>query len=657
MALTQALWTPTPAAVEASNLHDFESFLSSTRGLVFADYQELWRWSTTEIADFWVAVWEYFGLHEVTGHDEVLESADMPGARWFPGARLNFAERILAPGDPEDEAIVDVDEAGRVRTVTRAELREQSHALAATLRERGVGPGDVVVGYLPNVAESVVAFLATALLGATWSSVGQDYAPGAARDRFAQLRPVALIAADGYRFAGAARDKREDCEELRRGLQETLTVQVMVSAVAEEPATGEWLTWAAATRPGPQVQPVAMGFDDPLWVLFSSGTTGLPKGLVHSHGGALLEHLKVLALHMDVRPGDRFFWHTTPSWMLWNLQLSALALGASIVCYSGSPGHPDPTRLWQVVADVGVTFFGTSPGYLQASKDHGVQLDTLAMDGLRLMGSTGSPLSPDVHRWAAEELPSVPLLSTSGGTDIVSAFCGGAPTAPAWPGELSIRNLGVAMEAWNDQGEPVVGEVGELVVTAPMPSMPVTFWDDPDGQRYRDAYYSTFPGVWRHGDWVTITERGSVIVHGRSDSTLNRHGVRMGSADIYAAVEALDEVAEALVVGVEYQDGSYWMPLFVALHEGHRLEDSLVRRIRAVIKDEVSPRHVPDEILAVDGIPHTRTGKKLEVPVKRVLQGHPASQAVNRDAVDRVDLFDALIATAADRRPATTSLR
>jgi acetoacetyl-CoA synthetase len=413
---------------------------------------------------------------------------------------------------------------------------------------------------------------------------------------------------------------------------------------------GDWLRWEDAVAGDAELQCERVGFDHPMWVLFSSGTTGLPKGLVHGHGGFLLETLKAMSLQFDLRADDRFFWYTSPSWVMWNLQLSTLATGGSIVCYDGSPTHPDPSTLWRLVAEQQVTFFGTSPGFLQASANAGLRPAAQHdLSRLRAMGSTGSPLAPYLHQWARDEVGDVPLRSVSGGTDIAGGFVGGAPTVPVWPGEISVRCLGVAIEAWDPQGRPVYDEVGELVVHRPMPSMPVLLWDDPDFTRYREAYFSTYPGAWRQGDWITITGRGSVVIHGRSDSTLNRNGVRMGSADIYAAVETVPEVTEALVIGAEQPDGTYWMPLFVVLDEGHRLDDALADRIRAAIREKASPRHVPDEVIAVPGIPHTRTGKKLEVPVKRILQGAPREKVANPDAVDDATLLDPFIALAARR--------
>jgi acetoacetyl-CoA synthetase len=642
------LWQPTRELLEGSNLARFTDFLGRTRGLRFAGYGELWQWSVTELEGFWAAVWEFFELDRASGYDEVLADASMPGARWFTGAHVNFAGYLLERGETEEVAIVSADESGAVSSLTWGELRSQVAALAGTLRRLGVGSGDVVCGYVPNTGEAVVAFLATASLGATWSSVGQDYAPSAVVDRFAQLRPKVLFTCDGYHFNGRAHARVEAIGEIRSSLQ-SLEHVVVVQHLGER-VPEDWLPWEAAVAEAAELDPVAVPFDHPLWVLFSSGTTGLPKGLVHGHGGFLVETLKQVVLHWDLRAEDRLFWYTSPSWVMWNLQLSTLVTGGSILCYDGSPTHPDASQLWQLVADHGVTFFGTSPGYLQASANAGLHpAADLDLSRLRAMGSTGSPLAPYLHRWNRDEVGDLPLWSMSGGTDIAAAFVGGAPTVPIWPGEISVRCLGVAMAAWDENGRPVYDEVGELVVHRPMPSMPVCLWDDPDRSRYREAYFSTFPGAWRQGDWITITERGSVVIHGRSDSTLNRNGVRMGSADIYAAVETIPEVTEALVIGAEQTDGTYWMPLFVVLADGHDLDDAMVQRIKAAIRSKASPRHVPDEVIAVPGIPHTRTGKKLEVPVKRILQGVPLERVANPDAVDDAALLTPFVDLAARR--------
>ena len=644
------LWTPTPEGIADANITRFQEFVTATRGLTFADYSELWAWSVTDIEGFWSSLCQFNGLDDVTGYERVLGDAAMPGAQWFPGARVNFADYLLAAGEPDAVAIVSTDESGAVNELTRAELRRQVGALAVTLSNVGVQTGDVVVGYLPNSGEGVVAFLATASLGAIWSSVGQDYAAPAVVARFGQLNPKVLVAADGYRFNGRLQNRVDAVATVRAGLT-SVTHTIMIDRLGTAAdAEGDWQPWSVATAGTAAPAPLALPFDHPLWVLFSSGTTGLPKGIVHGHGGILLETLKQMGLHWNLGAGKRLFWYTSTSWVMWNLQLSALATGASIVCYDGSPTYPDPSAMWRLVADLGVTFFGLSPGLLQACEGAGVHPSADAdLSRLQSMGSTGSPISPHSHRWAREQVGNLPLWSLSGGTDIAGAFMGGSPTVPVWPGELSVRCLAVALEAWDEQGQAVYGEVGELVVRRPLPSMPIYFWNDPDGAKYADAYFSTFPGVWRHGDWITVTSRGSVVIHGRSDSTLNRHGVRMGSGDIYAAVENIPEITEALVVGAEQADGSYWMPLFVVLDGDQVLDDALVGRIKGAIRDRTSPRHVPDEVIQVPGIPHTRTGKKLEIPVKRLLQGASRSTVVNPDSVDDASLFDIFATMGAQR--------
>ncbi|MCS7478490.1 acetoacetate--CoA ligase [Umezawaea endophytica] len=603
-----------------------------------SDYHELWRWSVDDLEGFWGAVWNFFDVASDRGFDRVLEDERMPGARWFPGSRLNYAEHVLRGGGA-GPALIAVTEDGTTTAVTWPELRAQVAAFAGWLRGQGVGAGDRVVGYLPNAAPTVVAFLAAASIGAVWSVCGQDYGADGAAARFGQLDPTVLVTADGYRFNGRVHDRRSDAARLR-DLLPTVRVTVLVDHVGT-PGDPTMVPWAeaVATQAPPWFDRV--DFDAPLWVLFSSGTTGAPKGIVHGHGGVLLEHLKLAGLHLDLRAGDRFLWYTTTNWMMWNLAVSGLLVDATVVLYDGSPAFPGPDRLWRLAAEHRVSILGVSPGYLLACAKAGVEPGAFDLGALRVVGSTGAPLPESCYHWVADHVgPSVQLASTTGGTDVVSGFAGSAPTTPVRPGEISAPLLGVALEAWDADGKSVVAEVGELVVTKPMPSMPVGFWNDPDGTRYRDAYFTTYPGVWRHGDWMAVTERGGVIVTGRSDSTLNRNGVRLGSADLYAVVEELPEIREALVIGAELVDGGYWMPLFVVLADGVELDQALKDRIAEAIRVHASPRHVPDAVIAAPGIPHTRTGKKLEVPVKRLLQGVPLEQALDRAAVDDPALLD-----------------
>lgn len=631
--MTTPQWEPTPAGIEAARITDFARFAGRPR-----DYPALWQWSVDEPAEFWGTLWRYFGLGDIAG--DVLASSDMPGAQWFPGTTVNYVDQIARQARTDRPAILCIGEGVPDTELSWTELLGRTAAFAATLRGLGVRPGDRVVGYLPNIVEAVIAFLGASSIGAVWSACGQDYSAKAALDRLGQLEPVVLVTADGYRFGGKVHDKSADVAELRAGLP-GLKATVAVSRLAPVPAG--CLDWAQASAPGAdELVTTAVDFDHPLWILFSSGTTGLPKGIIHGHGGVLVEHLKAVALQSDIGPEDTFLWFTSPSWMMWNFQVAGLLAGATIVCYDGSPAHPAPDALWQIAARLEVTVLGTSPGYvLGCAKAGAVPRTDHDLSALRTVGITGSSLPPSTSLWLRDNVGErVQVASISGGTDVVSAFAGGVPTVPVWPGELSAPYLGVALDAWDEAGRPVRGEVGELVVTKPLPSMPVAFWNDPDGSRYRDAYFTMYPGVWRHGDWITITDHGSVIVHGRSDSTLNRHGIRMGSADIYQSVERLPEIAEALVIGVEQPDGGYWMPLFVVLAEGAGLDDALVRKVNETIRSEVSPRHVPDEIIVAPGIPHTRTGKKLEVPVKKLFQGADAARVVERSAVDNPDLLD-----------------
>ncbi|MFJ6139000.1 acetoacetate--CoA ligase [Kitasatospora sp. NPDC092286] len=657
----QPLWRPNPARAAATNLVAFQAWAAEHHGapaapLAPADddqqaarrYADLHTWSTEDLDRFWTAVTQWFDVRFTRAPEAVLADPAMPGARWFPGARLNYAEHALRAGEPGPDgrpsanadrpAVLHLDETTEQPVVlTWAELRRQVGSLAEALRAQGIGPGDRVGAYLPNIPQAAVALLATAAVGAIWTSCAPDFGARSVLDRLQQIEPAVLFAVDGYHYGGKDHDRTEVVAELRRELP-TLRTVVHVPVLGA-PAPDGALHWDDLVAH--DVEPVfeAVPFDHPLWVLYSSGTTGLPKAIVQSQGGILVEHLKQAGLHLDLGPGDRFLWYTSTGWMMWNFLLAGLLTGSTIVTYDGSPGHPDTGALWSVAARTGATVLGTSAAYVIASRKADLHPGRdLDLSAVRCIGTTGSPLPPDGFRWIYDEVKEdVWLASVSGGTDVCSCFVGGVPTLPVHLGEIQARCLGAAVESWDVHGRPLTDAVGELVVTKPIPSMPTGFWSDPDGIRYHDSYFEMYPGVWRHGDWITVTSRGTVVIHGRSDSTLNRQGVRMGSSDIYEVVERLPEIAESLVIGVEEPEGGYWMPLFVVLAPDATLDDDLIGRIRTTLRTELSPRHVPDEVIAVRGLPHTLTGKRIEVPVKRLLSGTPLEQAVNPGSVDNLE--------------------
>ncbi|MFD7878923.1 acetoacetate--CoA ligase [Streptomyces sp. NPDC059766] len=638
---TDLLWSPGRRETQGSNVARFMRWLGTARGLHFADYAELWRWSSTDLPGFWSAVWEYYGLDAVSGYDAVLADASMPGADWFPGARLNFAERCFAHACDTRPALVAVTEGAEPVDISWEELRGQVADVAAALRRMGVAPGDRVAGYLPNVPQSVVALLATAAVGAVWTACSPDFGTPSVLARLRQARPVVLVAADGYRHGGKEYDKRAAVAELVDGLPTVRHVLAvgLLAAAPDEPWSRRpdvevhaWTGLPAAEGP---LEFADVPFDHPLWILWSSGTTGVPKGIVQGHGGIVVELLKALGLGADLRAQDRYLFVTSTSWMVWNFLVGGLLHGSTVVLYDGSPTFPDVAGVWRVAERTGATMVGVGAAYLAAVEKSGTDVAAgLDLGALRSVMQTGSSLPASTWRWVHERLaPDVWLQSICGGTDICSVLAGGSPLLPVRVGRIQCPSLGVALDAWDPSGRPLTGEQGELVVTAPLPSMPLYFVDDPDGARYRASYFDTYPGVWRHGDWVTVHPDLSVVVSGRSDSTLNRMGVRMGSADIYDVVEQLPEVADSLVVGVERPDGGYFMPLFVVAAEGAAVDEGLRERIAGAIRRRLSPRHVPDVIVPIAAVPRTLTGKKLEVPVKRILQGASVGDVSSAGAV------------------------
>jgi len=647
-AAPELLWQPTPEQVRGTQLARFREWLRTERDVDLPDYRALWRWSVSDLEGFWGAVADFF---EVAFHDRpsrVLPAAVMPGADWFPGATLNYAEHALRGGPgkgDEDPALVFVREDGRTEELTFGELRARVAAVRAGLVERGVSRGDRVAALAPNCPETLIAFLAAASLGAVWSSCSPDFGVRAVADRFVQIEPAVLVAVDGYCYGGRTYDIRSTVDELR-GLLPGEVDTVLVDYVGAGPLDGAtgWDELLDRHR-GAELAFDPVPFDHPLWVLYSSGTTGLPKGIVHGHGGIVLEQLKSTGLHCDLGPGDTFFWFTTTGWMMWNFLLGGLLTGARLLLFDGSPGHPSLDVLWELAERYRVSYFGTSAPFVQSCLKNELRPNAEHdLSQLRTLGSTGSPLSADGFRWIAEAVGGhVQIASVSGGTDLCTAVVGASPDVPVYLGEISCPLLGAAVRSYSEDGRELRGEVGELVITEPMPTMPVFFWNDPDGSRLREAYFDVYPGVWRHGDWVEVTERGTLVIHGRSDSTLNRGGVRMGTAEFYRVVEAFDEVVDSLVIDTSGAAGGEGELLcFVVLAEGAQLAD-VEPALRAQLRAELSPRHVPNRFLVVDEVPQTLNGKKLEVPVKKILAGADPERAVSRDALRNPAALDPFV--------------
>lgn len=637
------LWEPSDELKANSNIRAYMQWLKERRGLSFDDYASLWEWSVMNVEDFWTSVWEYFDVRASKQPTRVLSSHHMPGAHWFVGAELNYAEHVFRNATPNHPALIFQSEVQPLREISWEELSRQVASIAAALRAMGVARGDRVVAYIPNIPQAVIAFLACASIGAIWSSCSPDFGSPSVIDRFKQIEPKVLFAVDGYTYGGKAFDRRTVIHELQQALP-TLEKTVLVPYLDPQARPGDLahtLVWDDLLRTEAALTFEQVPFDHPMWVLYSSGTTGLPKPIVQGQGGILLEHLKSLSLHLDIKPNDRFFWFTTTGWMMWNFLVGGLLLGSTILLYDGSPGWPDMNVLWEFAANSGMTFFGTSAGYITACmKAEITPNQAYDLRSLRGVGSTGSPLSPEGFLWVYEHINrQVLLASISGGTDVCTAFVGGCPLLPVHAGEIQCRCLGAKVEAFDEQGNPVIDQLGELVVTEPLPSMPLYFWNDPGDQRYTESYFEMYPGIWRHGDWIKITPRGSVVIYGRSDSTINRQGVRMGTSEIYRAVNDIPEVLNSLVVDLDVR-GQDYMPLFVVLREGVELTDELKARIKAKIRDTLSPRHVPNDIFAIPEVPRTLSGKILEVPVKKILKGVPVEKAANPDSLSNPDALE-----------------
>lgn len=651
----ELLWQPSEERVRTSNLARYMAWLEAEYGKDFADYQDLWTWSVTDLDAFWASIWNYFGVGSFARSSSALVEERMPGAAWFPNVQLNYAERALA-GTLTRPAVVHMSEVRPLATVTYEELSRQVACAAAGLRRLGVEKGDRVVSTMPNILEALVAFLATASLGAVWSSVSPDFGVPSALDRFSQIEPTVLFAVDGYSYAG----KRFDCLKAAREigsqlptLKKTVIVPYSDTVDGASNATKDCIFWSELLADEAPLAFEPVPFDHPLWILYSSGTTGLPKGIVHGHGGILLEHLKSHALHLDLGPEDRFFWFSTTGWMMWNFLVGGLLQGCTILLYDGHPMYPDPMALWRFTDEARATFFGTSAPYIESCMRLALHPGKEAnLDALESLGSTASPLSAEGFKWVYEEVKNDLLLgSASGGTDVCSAFVGSCPLLPVRAGEIQCRLLGARVEAFDERGASVIDEVGELVVTAPMPSMPLSFWNDPEMSRYLGSYFDTYPRVWRHGDWIKITRSGACIIYGRSDSTIKRGGVRTGTSEFYRLVEGLSEIEDSLVVDIDTRGAADRLLLFVRLIAGVPWSDALEAKTKSVIRDGLSPRHVPDAIYVVLDIPRTLNGKKLEVPIKRILSGASVEDVVAFDALSNPDSIGPLVALVEQMQP------
>lgn len=634
------LWEPSAAVKEKANLTRYMEWLKTERGLAHESYSELWEWSVTDLEGFWESMWDFFGIEASKGYASVLSDRKMPGADWFAGAELNYAEHVFRNMTTERPAMVYKSEGERLGEISWQKLYDKTKTVASFLRQLGVKRGDRVVAYMPHIPETVIAFLACASLGAIWSSCSPDFGSPSVLDRFHQIEPKVLIAVDGYGWNGKTFDRREVVAELQTSLP-TLETTILVTLVTDGSQVDDlkntvlWDHALATSTSAATLDFEQVPFNHPLWVLYSSGTTGLPKPIVQGQGGIVLEHLKAASFHFDLTPEDRFFWITSTGWMMWNFLTGGLLIGSTIILYDGSPAYPDMNAMWQLAEETGITYFGTSAAYISACMKAGIKPGRYYdLNRLRAVGSTGSPLSVEGFKWVYENVhPDIALESLSGGTDLCTPFVGGCRVLPVYAGEIQCRYLGAKVEAFNEDGESVVDQVGELVITEPMPSMPLCFWNDPEDRRYRASYFEMYPGIWRHGDWIKINKRGGCVIYGRSDATIKRRGVRMGTSEIYQAVERLTEIIDSLVVDLEALGQASYMPLFVVLREDARLDEAFKEKIRERIRQDISPRHVPDEIYAVEQIPRTLSGKKMEVPVRKILMGYPLEQAANLGAM------------------------
>ncbi len=639
------LWKPSRKFQEDAELTSYVHWLKENYDLSFSGYQELWEWSVENIPAFWESLWKYFNIISQVPYETVMSKDPMPDTHWFSKSEINFTEHIFRNYTDERPAILFSNEQGKTEEISWSALRKEVASLQQTLCDWGMNPGDRMVAFLPNIPQATISFLAGNALGMVWSSCSPDFGTTAVIDRFAQIEPRVLITVDGYHYGGKRFDKSAEVADIVDAIPSIEKV-IVIPYIGSELTVPNMVSWSDALLPDVmEVTFSRLPFDHPIWVLYSSGTTGIPKAITHSQGGVLMELLKYLTFHNNVKPGDRSFWYSSTGWMMWNYLQGALLCGATIVLYDGSPGYPEIDQLWKLADKFRITHLGTSAGYVVANMNASVQpAKKYDLSGLESIGSTGSPLPPEGFDWIYQEVGShIWLTSISGGTDVCSAFVGGCPLWPVYSGEIQCRALGVDLHAFDEEGNRILDEVGEMVITSPMPSMPIYFWNDPDKKRYRESYFEDFPGVWRHGDWIRITPRNGVVIYGRSDATLNRGGIRIGTSEIYRAVDSVPEVADSLIICIEREKGEFYMPLFVVLRDGQQLNDALKSKINSTIRTAYTPRHVPDEILEIPEVPYTISGKKTEAPVKKILMGKDPSKAIKKDALRNPQVLEYFI--------------